>query len=352
MAGDPLGRYAEFPPTTRYVDHAGFAWPVFVGLALLIAAAVCPFVWRVVRSRPVAAAKKASITLPSAGRRGFPWWGWLGFSLTAVAWALAWSRFEWFSALQGFTFSPLWFGYILVVNGLTHRRTGSCMLSDRPRFFAALFPVSAFFWWYFEYLNRFVQNWYYAGVEGFTPLEYFLFASLPFSTVLPAVLGTEEYLSSFPRLSAGLDRLPPLCACWLKRAGGGAGVGAIVGLVGVGVWPDFLFPLLWLAPLVVVAALQAYIQGESTVFAGISRGDWRRVCLCALAAVVCGFFWEMWNFWSHAKWIYSVPFVNRFHVFEMPLLGYAGYLPFGLECAVIGAWVSRWADRGPARGRA
>jgi hypothetical protein len=24
-----------------------------------------------------------------------------------------------------------------------------------------------------------------------------------------------------------------------------------------------------------------------------------------------------------------------FHLFEMPILGYAGYLPFGLECAVI-----------------
>jgi hypothetical protein len=27
--------------------------------------------------------------------------------------------------------------------------------------------------------------------------------------------------------------------------------------------------------------------------------------------------------------------VQRFHVFEMPLLGYAGYLPFGVECALI-----------------
>jgi hypothetical protein len=44
----------------------------------------------------------------------------------------------------------------------------------------------------------------------------------------------------------------------------------------------------------------------------------------------------MWNFHSAAKWIYAVPFVNRFHFFEMPILGYAGYLPFGLECAIIG----------------
>jgi hypothetical protein len=27
--------------------------------------------------------------------------------------------------------------------------------------------------------------------------------------------------------------------------------------------------------------------------------------------------------------------VHRFEIFEMPVLGYAGYLPFGLECAVV-----------------
>ena len=41
------------------------------------------------------------------------------------------------------------------------------------------------------------------------------------------------------------------------------------------------------------------------------------------------------NYNSLAHWEYSVPFVQRFQVFEMPVLGYAGYLPFGLECVVV-----------------
>jgi hypothetical protein len=45
----------------------------------------------------------------------------------------------------------------------------------------------------------------------------------------------------------------------------------------------------------------------------------------------------MWNFYSLAKWKYSIPLVHRFAIFEMPVLGYAGYLPFGLECAVVAA---------------
>jgi hypothetical protein len=44
----------------------------------------------------------------------------------------------------------------------------------------------------------------------------------------------------------------------------------------------------------------------------------------------------MWNTYSLARWTYSVPLVHRFQIFEMPLLGYAGYLPFGLECVVAG----------------
>jgi hypothetical protein len=49
----------------------------------------------------------------------------------------------------------------------------------------------------------------------------------------------------------------------------------------------------------------------------------------------------MWNYFSLAKWEYSIPFVHRYQIFEMPLLGYAGYLPFGLECAVIGSMLAR-----------
>jgi hypothetical protein len=43
----------------------------------------------------------------------------------------------------------------------------------------------------------------------------------------------------------------------------------------------------------------------------------------------------MWNFFSLAKWEYSIPFVHRYQIFKMPVLGYAGYLPFGLEIATI-----------------
>ena len=37
--------------------------------------------------------------------------------------------------------------------------------------------------------------------------------------------------------------------------------------------------------------------------------------------------------------MYAIPYVDALHVFEMPLLGYAGYLPFGVLCAEIGDFI-------------
>jgi hypothetical protein len=44
----------------------------------------------------------------------------------------------------------------------------------------------------------------------------------------------------------------------------------------------------------------------------------------------------MWNVFSMPKWVYDVPFVDWLKLFEMPFLGYGGYLPFALE--VFAAW--------------
>lgn len=228
------------------------------------------------------------------------------------------------------TFAPLWLGYVLVLNGLANRRTGRCLLTKRTVWLLALFPLSAAFWWLFEYLNQFVGNWHYSGTSARGDLDYFVQATLPFSTVLPAVASTWAWLRTFPRLES--LRLPPMPAdaalAWLALV---AGLGT---LAGIGLWPERLFSVLWLGPLLILAGLQRLLLGES-LFSPLRLGDWRPVLQPALAALLCGFFWELWNFGSVAKWHYSVPYVQRFHLFEMPLLGYAGYLPFGVECALV-----------------
>lgn len=89
-----------------------------------------------------------------------------------------------------------------------------------------------------------------------------------------------------------------------------------------------------LFPLLILITLR-HMAGRPTLFAAMAEGDWRPVLAEAAAALVCGCFWEMWNFYSLAKWKYSNPYVHRFELFEMPVLGYMGYLPFGLLCIEI-----------------
>jgi hypothetical protein len=329
LAEQPLEPYLEFPPTTRCVTHAPFSWLAFVSLAVLLSAIIGWFTVRARQNR-----RRREFRPDSRAGCPFPWWGWLGIIGLAVTWILAWSRFEWMMPVQAHTFTPLWIAYIVVVNAISRKRTGRCLMLDSPRFFLLLFPLSALFWWFFEYLNRFVQNWYYIG-PPFSPWSYFWYATLPFSTVLPAVLSTCEGIrhsawiqNSFRSLPAA----PPVTSRWLASI---VMVTAGSGLIFIGVFPNVLFPLLWLSPLLIVGSLQT-LTGEHQVFTEIAAGDWRRAIAAAVAALICGFFWEMWNVDSLAKWEYSIPMVHRFALFEMPILGYAGYLPFGLECLIIG----------------
>jgi hypothetical protein len=70
----------------------------------------------------------------------------------------------------------------------------------------------------------------------------------------------------------------------------------------------------------------------------------------SVGALICGFFWEMWNYYSWPKWIYHTPGAQFLHVFEMPLLGYGGYVPFALELFVLRNLLWRGAPRMTSRG--
>lgn len=335
LAGGPVSNYLAFPPKTSRVIHAPFSWPAFIILLILIVVTGAPFFYRMLTVR-------RNLRPPKFPAHRFPWWGWFGVVCGAGFWVLAWNRFPWFAPVQPHTFFPLWFSFILVINGLCFRRTGRCMMIDRTGYFIRLFPASAAFWWFFEYLNRFVRNWYYTG-EQYGSWEYFWLATLSFSTVLPAVLATRDWISESPLIRKAFEKTKPIRVPY-PRISAAAGIFLSgTGLMAIGIWPDFLFPLLWVSPLIIILSLQV-VMGETTALSGISRGNWRIAAASALAALFCGWFWEMWNIFSMAKWEYAIPFVHRFQVFEMPVLGYAGYLPFGLECTVIGALLAPAGD--------
>jgi len=327
--GDGAGAYLRFPPRTAPVSPAPFAWPVFLGLAVAVAAVIVPFLVRILRT------PAGTAPAPVAP---FPRWGWAGALLLLAGWAIAWGPPDWPDALRRHAFTPLWLGYIVVVNAWTRRRTGTCLLTAHPGTFLLLFPVSAGFWWLFEYLNQFVGNWHYLGLGERGDWAYFWASTPAFATVLPGVLSTRDLLASWPRLEAGLGTGPRLPVLRKPAAGAALIALALAGLVAVGASPERGYPLLWLAPLLLVTGVQG-ATGAPSFLDGLAEGDWRPLWLAALAALVCGFLWEFWNWGSLARWEYAIPYAGGFHLFAMPALGYAGYLPFGLECAAAAALV-------------
>lgn len=327
IADKPVVAHLGFPVIPVRAEAPPFSWPALTIVGVLVAVFISPFVFRVIKSkRWHKPSKDLSVH--------FPKWGWLSLVLVAVSWVLAWSRFSWFESLQQHTFLPLWLGYIFVVNALTYRQTGQCMLVDRKGHLLTLGLLSSVFWWSFEYLNRFTQNWYYLEISEFGDWQYSFLATVQFSVVLPAVLSTAELLATMPRLTAGLDNFIKLSDTPRLWFGGILLACGWFSFVILALWPKLLFGFVWLAPLLTLAGLQG-LAGPKGLFAEMVTGDWRRPWLLALAGLTCGVFWEMWNVKSLAHWEYSVPYVQGFQIFEMPLIGYAGYIPFGIVCGVF-----------------
>jgi hypothetical protein len=304
----------------------------------------------------------------AAGAGTWPKHGWLGLALVAIAWPLSWG-------LEGLRthllFAPQWFGYVLVVDAWTLRRTGTSALTRSRADFALRFALSAPIWWLFEALNLRLRNWEYLGRERFTDLEYFLLASISFSTVLPAVLGTAELVSSMircPSIIRCQSNSSPLriprrkpgdakgrriaLAPYYRRAPyhrrgprlrvtrafeiGCFAVGLAM-LAALLVWPRAAYPFAWTSLVLLVEPLCRW-TGRRSLGDELSRGDWRRWIALWGGGLVCGFFWELWNFYAYPKWIYHVPGVEFWKLFEMPALGYLGYLPFALELQLL-AWL-------------
>jgi len=250
-----------------------------------------------------------------------PLQGWIGLLLIAVFWPLNW-------LLPGprtqFLFFPLWLGYILTVDGLVFLRKGTSLLTRSRTRFVGLFLISAPAWWLFEALNTRVENWHYVGRGQFSDLEYSVSATVSFSTVIPAVFGTAELVSTL------LGRVRGWIIRPTRRTLVVFFIAGWVMLASLLIWPRYFFPFLWLSVYFILEPTNAAL-GLPSLAQWTKEGDWTPVAALWLGTLVCGLFWELWNFFSFPKWVYTVPFVNFLHIFEMPLLGYGGYLPFGLE---------------------
>jgi hypothetical protein len=96
----------------------------------------------------------------------------------------------------------------------------------------------------------------------------------------------------------------------------------------------YLFILVWVGFVLLLDPIN-YRSGLPSLLGDFEKQLRSRFYSLLAAGFVCGWFWEFWNYWAAAKWYYIFPMFQQFKIFEMPIPGYLGFLPFALECFVM-----------------
>src|SRR5882672_982177 len=144
---DPIPGFGIFPPQL-VLEPPGFNAIYFAAAscaALLILAFLLVPAW--FGFKPVPAP-------PPATPGPFPSWFYVGGVICLGCWYV-----QWFSgsSLVKYIFTPLWWGFISVIDGFVYSRSGgNSIFAKLPKQMFWLGVTSAIGWWAFEWLNYFV----------------------------------------------------------------------------------------------------------------------------------------------------------------------------------------------------
>lgn len=255
-----------------------------------------------------------------------------GISMMAVGLAAVFFTF-WATAHYLFPFYPhtypfAWYGLIIFLDGLLWCCWKDGLILRRPREFGVLLFWSAVFWFFFEAWNLRLKNWYYVGTpsgEIWPHVE----AYIDFATVLPGMFLVYRLLCrmGIPRRvrTAFALKGPVEKAC--------LAAGALMVLLPLA-FPDYFFPLVWGAFVLLFEPVCERF-GARSLLVDAKAGEWTSLVRLVIAGILCGAYWELANFWSLEKWVYTVPLFSEGKLFEMPYLGFLGFAPFSVECFVM-----------------
>ena len=248
----------------------------------------------------------------------------LGIALHAVFFVLMLRGVEPFHT---FFYLFAWWTFIPVIGLINNQREGNSLIVGLRQQLPWVTGFSVIVWLFFEIWNFRLHNWLYVGVIELTWLRWLAY-TVSFATVLPAILELETLLGNLGIARRVAGPVIPVTARLLN----GCVVAGLVMMTLVVLWPRYFFPLLWVGPVFIVDPLICRRDRVASFLGQAAEGSYARFLRLMLAGLVCGVLWEFWNYWSGAKWIYAIPFFNYWKVFEMPLVGYLGFMPFALEC--------------------
>ena len=244
-----------------------------------------------------------------------------------------------------------WTGYILLVDGIIFKKRGSSWLTSHRSEFLFLAVLSIPLWAVFEGFNLLIKNWHYINLPENVIARYFGYA-WAFATISPAIFETAELVGLLHDRPSSIVHRP---TSRLSTADSPSTLDD--GLIATGA-AMLLWPLVWPSPYLAAPVWLGFIflldpinhrLGAESLIGDVRRGRWDRLINLSVSGFVCGGLWEFWNYWARAKWIYDVPIMQDWKIFEMPLPGYFGFPPFALECFTMYVFVRRLVWRGETR---
>jgi hypothetical protein len=307
VAGQPLGQFLHLPLEARAWDalppDPSLTWAALAVTAALVALTL----WLTRTQRP--AANPRATTL-----RPWPAGTWVGPSLLILALGLG---LDGGSTGLGYLGWPIALvGLTLVLSAHTQRRGGTSLLTQNRGYLATLYGAGALLGWAWYWINLYLQLWHYPNAPS--PAVFGVLTTLGYSALLPALLVLRQWLATLPGLRDWGRRASPRdldlgpWTAWPLIALGS------LGLLGAGVWPDWIYPLTWLAPLALAFGMQR-LTGTSGPFAGGERGDWGRPLVAALAALALTLAAQGWNLWAGPLWAWDMPLIGGPAALGLPI---------------------------------
>jgi len=229
------------------------------------------------------------------------------------------------SFVKTWFFSLAWWSFILLMDSLNFRKRGSSHLSESLRNFFFTAFISVFVWLIFELFNLRLKNWSYHDLPESLPLRW-LGYFIAFATVLPAMREIALFMESLlknKKLALFRLRATPLLLKIFFISG-------IIFFFLFIAWPRIFFPFAWLCFIFLLEPVNIWL-GNDSLWKDVEKRDWSRFWSWVLAGLAAGFLWEFWNYWTVSRWEYSLSYLNFWRIFQMPVLGYTGFLPFALE---------------------
>ena len=219
-----------------------------------------------------------------------------------------------------------WWSYILIIDSIVFMRTGTSLMLRRTGEFLFLLPLSVVIWLVFEAFNLLLKNWYYVNVVEITALRWAGYC-ISFATVLPGIFETAELLESTRWLKTWSVRPRYFSPAVLNgiMLFGAASLALCI------IYPRTCFALVWSGFFLLLDPVN-YRCGSPSLLKVLEQGSLRKPVILMTSGLICGILWEFWNYWAAVKWIYTVPFFDRFKLFEMTVPGFIGFIPFALEC--------------------